>query len=217
MNKKFSNIEDRFWSKVDQTNPSGCWIWLACVRGSNSYGVFRISKDKGDVQAHRYSYELKFGPIPKGMLICHKCDNPKCVNPDHLFLGTHKTNAMDRELKNRSKTHGQQKLTLDQVIQIKSSSLSQSKLSKIYHVSRKTIASIQYGQTWKNITTDSNCTNIVCKICGRTAIKSLFIDINYQYRNISDDLCMACQKGLTSFNHNAQLLESAALYIKQNN
>ena len=143
-------IVERFWSKVKKT--SGCWIWTAAKRGDKRvYGLFRIGAKEGNVAAHRFSYELKYGTIPIGKLVCHNCDNPSCVNPAHLFLGTHQDNAIDREKKKRSKTHGAQKLNARQARLIKSSSLSQTKLAKKFKVSRTTIASIRKGKTWKSV------------------------------------------------------------------
>jgi len=90
-------IIDRFWSYVSNTN-SGCWRWCGGTFG-NGYGQFRWGHRK--VKAHRVSYSLFYGPIPDGKIICHHCDNKLCVNPNHLFLGTHKDNTEDREMKGR--------------------------------------------------------------------------------------------------------------------
>ena len=94
------NITERFWSKVRKTDT--CWIWTAGLQGSNGYGYFRISEQDGNVVAHRYSYELSNGLIPSGMLVCHTCDNPQCVNPNHLWLGSHKDNSCDAVNKKRN-------------------------------------------------------------------------------------------------------------------
>lgn len=89
--------EDQFWSKVDKSGE--CWIWTG-RRGPRGYGRFRIgSKAPG---AHRVAYELTYGPIPDELIVCHHCDNPPCVRPDHLFLGTHLDNAADRDSKGRT-------------------------------------------------------------------------------------------------------------------
>ena len=89
-------IKKRFWGYVDKTLT--CWLWNAgCFQ--NGYGQFRLGKKK--VKAHRFAYMMCFGEIPVGKIVCHRCDNKKCVNPTHLFLGTHKDNAQDREKKNR--------------------------------------------------------------------------------------------------------------------
>ena len=141
-------VEDRFWNKVSKTK--NCWNWTAATNG-HGYGYFRSSsKSNGNTVAHRYSWQLHFGKIPKNMLVCHHCDNPLCVNPKHLFLGTHKTNAIDREKKGRSKIHGVQKLNVKQAREIRHSPLSQIKLAKKFGVSRTTIANIKKGKAWKN-------------------------------------------------------------------
>ena len=144
-----ATIEDRFWNKVSKTE--NCWNWTASIQGQNGYGYFRISKKEGCTVAHRFSYELANGAIPSGMLVCHTCDNPLCVNPAHLFLGTHRDNALDREKKNRCSSHGTQKLNDEIAKEIKYSTLSQSKLSVIHGVSRTTIANIQKGKAWKHV------------------------------------------------------------------
>lgn len=209
-------VTERFWSKVDKTGKNGCWIWTASLVGENGYGFFRISKGEGCMPAHRYSYTLSNGVIPKGMLVCHTCDNPQCVNPNHLFLGTHKDNALDREAKGRGQKTTS-KLTEKEATIIKSSNLSQSELSKQYRVSRRTIASIQYGETWKHIpynkkqTTKTYC----CAICSTQTTRTIHIDMNFQYRKIQDDLCLKCDKVLKLFNNDAKLFQAAISYLKK--
>ena len=90
----------RFWDKVDKS--CECWLWTAsCKR--NAYGGFKL--DGKTVGAHRVSWAIANGPIPSGMFVCHRCDNPRCVNPAHLFLGDAKANAADRNKKKRH-AHG---------------------------------------------------------------------------------------------------------------
>jgi hypothetical protein len=91
MNKRKS-LEERFWEKVDKKGSEECWEWKAGISGSG-YGTFWL--DGKSFRTNRVSYELFYGKIPPDMFICHHCDNPKCVNPTHLFLGTNSDNMMD--------------------------------------------------------------------------------------------------------------------------
>lgn len=93
----------KFWSKVKIVNDEdSCWEWQAGLN-TNGYGQFNLCKDgkRLNMGAHRFSYELANGPIPKGILVCHKCDNPKCVRPKHLFPGTYQDNMDDMVRKKR--------------------------------------------------------------------------------------------------------------------
>jgi len=95
-------IEERFWGKVDKSGD--CWEWLA---SKNKEGYGNLWIEASIHKAHRYSWELHNGPIPeggdyRGMCVCHHCDNPSCVNPDHLFISDHKGNMADMSGKDRS-------------------------------------------------------------------------------------------------------------------
>jgi len=92
------DVAPRFWAKVAKSD--GCWLWTG-ARASNGYGSFRFADRPCATAAHRAAWELACGPIPHGMHVLHRCDNPPCVNPAHLFLGTHLENVRDREAKGR--------------------------------------------------------------------------------------------------------------------
>lgn len=102
---KFATALDRLMSYVDVRGESECWLWTASVFSLNGYPRFWMNGRS--VGAHRASWELSNGAeIPKGMFVCHSCDNPLCVNPAHLWVGTHKQNMLDMVGKGRSYTGG---------------------------------------------------------------------------------------------------------------
>lgn len=98
------------WAKNVSISPNGCWEWIG-LRTPKGYGRLPIlGKRNVETSAHRYAWEIFFGPIPEGKLICHRCDNPWCVNPEHLFVGSHLDNALDAKAKGRTR-NGKEHIT----------------------------------------------------------------------------------------------------------
>ena len=162
-------VETRFWSKVAKAGENECWSWLGCRSGSG-YGSFRVICDGKEKMrgAHRVSYELEHKmKLTKDQHILHSCDNPICVNPVHLSVGTHAENMADRNEKGRQSrgtNHGAAKLTDDQVREIRKTyaeiaDSTQQKLAKKYGVSGKTISNIVNNKKWKHIKPSENCTS----------------------------------------------------------
>jgi hypothetical protein len=119
------SIEQRFWSHVDRRGPDECWTWTA-ARDHHGYGIFGIGgHDCRMLHANRIAWILTYGPIPAGLFACHKCDNPPCCNPTHLFLGTNTDNMADMKRKGRDRcehwgeSNGCAKLTQQQVNEIR--------------------------------------------------------------------------------------------------
>lgn len=155
-------LADRYWPRVRQSD--GCWEWTGKKTG-DGYGCFIFHEKQ--VAAHRVSWEIHFGPIPDGLLVLHRCDNPPCSRPDHLFLGTNSDNARDREAKGRGykgpggtlphkqgSAHGRSKLTEDQVVTIRSlrkSGATYAQLAKMFGVGGQTIQKAATGLTWRHV------------------------------------------------------------------
>lgn len=99
--KDWSTLEKRLFASYEVDESTGCWNWTGSLRVG--YGV--IGDKKKSLGAHRVSYELNKGPIPEGLVVCHSCDNRRCINPEHLWLGTQKDNMQDCARKGRIVTH----------------------------------------------------------------------------------------------------------------
>jgi hypothetical protein len=150
-----SGVQERFWSKVDKKGKNECWEWLT---GKNwgGYGIFSIDRRKH--AAHRVSWQINIGPIPKGKFVCHKCDNPGCVNPNHLFVGTHRENMQDMIRKGRAFRGyriNYHKLSSEQVEEIRleyaQGSCRQVDLAHKHNISKTQIGRIVRGEDWPHI------------------------------------------------------------------
>jgi len=148
---------ERFWTKVQKTE--GCWLWTGGT--DEGYGALSttLEPDCGRRErAHRFAYKRLVGPIPDGLYVCHTCDNRRCVNPDHLFLGSHLANIEDKLQKERhcrGSSHGMSKLSEDDVIEIRrlysTGDFLQREIAEKYGVCKQTISAIVRGQTWRHL------------------------------------------------------------------
>lgn len=164
-------IDIRFWSKVQKSkNKDVCWPWLAAKR---YFGYGQFWYNNRNLSAHRIAWELVFGPVPNGLLVCHACDNPPCCNPNHLFLGTRKDNSADMLAKGRQASglrngkytkpwatprgerHPSSKLSITQVRAIRSLWLMGVRncvlLGRVAGVSHTSIWQVLHKKTWVRV------------------------------------------------------------------
>lgn len=137
-------------------SPDGCWYWTGAYFCSDKRG--RLQVDGKSRIAYRLTYALMFGPIPEGKFLCHTCDNPKCVNPHHLFVGTAMDNSQDMKRKGRTRNmpkgvkHPGAKLNDEKVLEIRSlKGLTHGEIAEMYSVSGSLISMIRNRNIWKHI------------------------------------------------------------------
>lgn len=146
---------ERFESNVMPVPESGCWLWDGPNNGRSSdrrYGRVWLSR-LTFVPAHRFSYEIHRGAIGEGLHVCHKCDTPLCVNPDHLFLGTHQDNMADLQRKGRNRGRRVNAVLSEAKVQeirslLVANRLSQWAIARMFNVSQTTISNIKVGKKW---------------------------------------------------------------------
>lgn len=148
------NLAERFNEKWTAIPETGCHWWTSVT----VHGYGHVRKNGKWVKAHRVSYELHKGKIPEGMCVCHKCDNPLCVNPDHLFLGTHKENMQDKVKKGRAFTgnqkgvsNGAAKLTEADIRAIREAQGSCKQLADKFFTSPMNISLIKRRLAWAHV------------------------------------------------------------------
>lgn len=149
------SIESKLWGQTRRVDKESCWIWTGYTLGKGGYGAIKHNNQR--LLVHRVSYELHIGIIPAGLFVLHKCDNPPCVNPNHLFLGTNQDNMIDMVEKGRNKprrgeTNNKVKLTEAKVREIRqlyaTGETSQRKLARRYGVGQPCIKDIVNKVTW---------------------------------------------------------------------
>ena len=156
--KPRGSLSKRFWRKVAKGQPNECWEWLGGKR-TNGYGQIQEGgKGSGTLSAHRTSYSIHFGKIPKGLVVMHKCDNPSCVNPNHLMLGTHKANILDMINKGRrvvvaplGTENGKAVLDEEKVRFIRQSKDRHTVVARQLGVSPNAVRGVRIGRTWSHV------------------------------------------------------------------
>jgi hypothetical protein len=147
-------LERRLQNYIPEPN-SGCWLWAGRLCGGG-YGSLKV--DGRRCQAHRASWEFHIGPIPAGLLACHKCDNPPCINPSHIFLGTHRDNLRDMVAKGRvcknNPSHRElyySKVSVDDVRAIRADRRFYREISAEYGISIRQVCGIKTRSSWAHV------------------------------------------------------------------
>jgi hypothetical protein len=154
---------DRYWSKVDRKGADQCWNWTASTAGKG-YGQIKDEGKRRQLYSHRVAFIIAYGEPPKRneagevMEVCHKCDNPRCCNPAHLFLGTRAKNAQDMSIKLRSTwgiRSGTCKLTEDDIRLIRKlyseMKVSQQRIAGMFSISQIQVSRIVTGKQWTHL------------------------------------------------------------------
>jgi hypothetical protein len=156
---------ERFWRFVDKRGPDECWQWTG-GKTPFGHGRFRLSRADGQAGSHRFSFELHYGPLPKGLLVLHHCDKPGCVNPRHLFAGTQSDNLRDCRDKKRLRGHFQDgpdsrrrngsahpnsKLSEADATAIKYDDRPHRIIAIEYGIDRSVVGLIKRGKAWKHV------------------------------------------------------------------
>lgn len=156
-----ASIIKRFWAKVEVLSDAECWEWVGATRG-NVYGILAIGKHK--YLAHRLSYFLHYRIDPQQFCVCHKCDNPGCVNPLHLFLGTTQDNTADRHRKGRDKVaqdqaHYKSRFSTEIVTEMRQlykQGWTQNAIAEKFSTAQGSVRDIVNGRIWKHVPFDWN-------------------------------------------------------------
>jgi len=153
-------LAKRFWKKVDKRGNDACWEWLGC-KSTGGYGKIGLTRALGSTTAHRVAIYLNTGEWPPAdKMVCHTCNNRACVNPAHLYIGTHKDNMLDRDTAGRcnppkgiehyrSKLNNKKAKAIREIYAI--GGITQRQLARLYGVNCKSIHQVLHNITWKHV------------------------------------------------------------------
>lgn len=137
----------RFWARVDVGDPNVCWPWT----GSRSRGYGLVQLAGGTRPAHRVAFAIARADVPRGILVCHSCDNPPCCNPDHLWTGTHADNTADMMAKGRNTTNPLRESDVLEMHRLRGEGVSVETLAQQYSVSVGTVCDTLSGRRWRHL------------------------------------------------------------------
>lgn len=149
-------LKQRFWAKVAVRTAKKCWLWTASTAG-RGYGQIKAPGERRQHYSHRLAYELHYGPIPDGKKVLHRCDTPRCCNPDHLFLGNSGDNARDMAQKGRhlyGERNTQHVLTereVHRIFDLVEQGKSQASIARALGVGPMTVSRIVRGERWRHV------------------------------------------------------------------
>lgn len=148
----------RFWNFVSPCPNTGCWLWVGAYQRKGYGHIGRAGKHNGTVTASRLSYEMQNGQIPLGLFVLHRCDNPSCVNPEHLFLGTNADNMADCKEKGRARgpafkgeQHPNAKLSANDIASIRSDTGTCAAVGRKFNISASNVSTIRAGKGWAHV------------------------------------------------------------------
>jgi hypothetical protein len=153
------DLLSRLLKRAKRNEETGCLEWTGSRKSDSGYGHAYDPRVKRTVRVHRLVYELANGPIPKGAYVCHRCDNPSCIEPEHLWLGDASSNMEDKKEKGRAPSqkgseHGRAKLReedIERVFALRGQGLSYRKIAKEFDVTENAIRKILKGQAWTHV------------------------------------------------------------------
>lgn len=178
----YNTLSERLWSRIDKNRD--CWEWVGPL---NLHGYGQLKYRNRMYQAHRLAWELTNGPIPDNLFVCHKCDNPVCCRPDHLFLGTHADNMADMVAKGRARKGSDvyvsklEEIDIPIIRELHAQGAKVPSIARKYNVKSNAIRRIIEGKTWKHIVSDVGITVLPDEECRYGMTETLVANIRADF------------------------------------